>query len=444
MRLTEEQLRTIQRIVKPVKNQAGNIVGYKGISEAARQLKKSRPTIYEAVKYLQTLEHIEKAKRIIPKYVEEWEQSETVQRMKNEWKKAPVQQERNLLYGRLAWKLLGKKDPADWDEEDYRKLWLNPDFQNPTTGEIRADISVALRNWMDLTKKFEFKSIFAAGDKGPKGAKRTHYLKTYDEMVAVINNIQFPDTLVGFRQGTESGARASSLFRTKPGDIDQTQAIINMYEPKVKKFEPRTFNDCTINFIRKYIQEFNFDKNQPIYPRFQGTNGLTNFNNDLKQAGEKAKIDFDLTSHVGMKHTFVSQSSPRGLSMETIVAQTGTDPGTIRDYYLAIDQGKIRHEIRGEPYKEPTYHEFINSLDPIYRARYEQIRGNLHRADGLSTKPPKPKEEKPRKRRAIAWNAIESMVKNPKSPNIDIWKRALALHRQGLSDGEIRQRMGWK
>ena len=51
--------------------------------------------------------------------------------------------------GELAWKILGKKNPEDWDKEDFLKLWKHPEFLNPVTERITFDNVKYLRKWMD-------------------------------------------------------------------------------------------------------------------------------------------------------------------------------------------------------------------------------------------------------------------------------------------------------
>jgi len=69
--------------------------------------------------------------------------------------------------------------------------------------------------------------------------------------------------------------------------------------------------------------------------------------------------------------------------MDTIVAQTGTDPKTLQDFYLGLDQRKIRHELFGEEYKEPTYDKFLESIFPLYEKRYREIRDRFKMVDGF-------------------------------------------------------------
>ena len=211
--------------------------------------------------------------------------------------------------------------------------------------------------------------------------------------------------------------------------------MILMRETKTSQILERDFPFETLETLKKYIYDFDFKGNQLIFPR-----SLGDINNDLKQAGLKAEIPFPLTSHTAMKHTFVSLASNRGVSLEVVSKQTGTDPKTLMDFYAGLDRRKIRHELIGEEYKEPTYHEVIKQITKAVRLRYAQIKGNMRAVNGISkTKKKAPQLKKPR---PTNWKAIEALIASDKTPEHikKAWRARIKLHRQGLSDAEIRQR----
>jgi hypothetical protein len=61
------------------------------------------------------------------------------------------------------------------------------------------------------------------------------------------------------------------------------------------------------------------------------------------------------------------------------------------------------------------------------------------------TKTKKPKPEKPKAKRPLPWKMFEANIKSDKTDpkKKETFRKALALHRQGLSDDEVRRRMGW-
>ena len=402
---------------------------------------KSRGTMYNWLEDEPKRPEREAPKRKrIPKYVEKFEDSETVKDFISK-RVGSTKNKEYLQIGMTAWRILGEKDPITWTEEDYQLLKDHPDFRDEMMGDIAFHYMVGLRAWMthckmyDLLKQFDTKGL-----KRPKGAKKTWWLKTEEELNGVINNIEYPDTLMMFFIGIQCGSRFSSIKRTDPSQVSYATNQINMYEPKVKHYVERDFLPETLETLKQYIFDFDFKGKDRIFPR-----SLDLINQDLKQAGLKARIAFPLTTHVAMKHTFVSLASNRGVSLEVVCRQAGTDATTITDFYAGIDRRKMRGELCGEEYEEPTFHEVIKAINKTVKARYQVIKEHLRAVDGLAKKDGRKTTElpKPRKPRAVNWIAIEAMTKSEKTPEHlkKAWKERLKLHRQGLSDSEIKKRM---
>lgn len=410
------------------------------IKAAAEAVGKDRRTIYNWLDvHPRRPEREPRKKPVIPKYVAEFKDSETVKDFE-EKKVGKTRCSEFAAIGLIAWRILGKKDPISWTEGDYQLLWRHPDFRDEMTGKIAYHNAIGLRSWMSHCKMFDLLKIF--GTKGLKreaGAKKTHWLKSEYEIESVIENIEFPDTLIMFFIGVQCGSRFSSIALTRPRQIDYTTNMILMREPKTTQILERDFPSETLEILKQYIYDFNFQGNQRIFPR-----RLTAINKDLTLAGKNAGIPFPLTTHTAMKHTFVSLASNRGVSLEVVSKQTGTDPKTLMDFYAGLDRRKIRHELIGEEYEEPTYHEVIKAISKAVKTRYEAIKGRLESVDGLSTDGRRKKApEPPRKPRTVNWSAIEAMVASEKTPAHlkKYHEKRLKMHRQGLSDDEIRKRM---
>lgn len=437
VRMNVDQVRRMQELLKKrIKRK-----------DIAITLKISRPTLNNAILKYGVEAISEKSKRVEPKYIDEWDSSEVVARFKEENRKVVVDTLAGYLRaGRETWKVLNKKDPMTWTEDDFKKMWNYPPFFRKGTNEINFNNAVALRRWMEFTKNFDLLKVYDTEDLKKTGLRKGYYIQTLDDMIQVINAIQYPDTLTMFRIGTECGARISSLKLIHPADIIYSRGIIIMKETKTdQEGLERDFNQKTLEFVRRYIFDYNISGRDLIFRRSEQY-----YNADLKQAGKKANIAFDLTSHVGMKHTFVTQASAHSVSLEVVSEQTGTDPSTLKQFYLGIGQNKKRHELLGEPYPIETYGEWINKLDDYYRKRYEQLKTQVMWTDGFTKKKEvKPKkEEKPKsdKPHPIHWKAVDGIIASPKTPPalVPLWKDARDLHNQGFSDFEVRQRMNWK
>jgi hypothetical protein len=296
----------------------------------------------------------------------------------------------------------------------------------------------------DLLDKFPTK-------KRPKGAKRAWYLED-NEVLAVVKGIQEPDTLLLFYLGITSGGRVSSLIKVRPEQILYEQKVINMYEPKRKEYVPRFFQPETLNLLRQYIIDFGFKGNEKIFRWSEAT-----YNDRLKKAGERVGLTKKVTTHI-MKHTFVSQASKRGVSLDTVSEQTGTEPQTLKDYYMAINIKKMRAELLGEKYEVEPFGAWVKSLHPYFEKRYRELRDKAVLVNGirLIEKPKAKKKPKPKKARKINWDAIKKMIQTyealpeekkklvPQRHVIPFWKKALKYHKQGYSDAEAIKRAKYK
>jgi len=368
-----------------------------GISEASRLTGISRPTIYTILK-----KYPKKPSRTVPRYFEDWEKTGKFFLEKHKgriksWKK-------HYKVGLIAWKnVLNRKDPMLWDIEDFRKLWRYEKFIDSMTGKIRFTIAVSLKLWMrtigrhDLDKLDEFST---RGLKRPKGRRKMWFLEDED-IKKMIQSCDRRDVLVFARLGMESGARASSLLLIKPEHINYERNIILMYEPKVKDYVPRFFNQCTMLFLKQYIQDYSIQPDQLLFPSYDTVNKY------LRLFGEAASLPKGVSTHI-LKHTFVSQASYHGVSLEIVSEQTGTDPATLLQYYAGIKEEKVRHELLGEKMERKKFNEWVNDLDNLWVQRYNQI---PYRSRALVKKP-----ERPRKKREINWKAIRQLVENSRTP----------------------------
>jgi len=428
-----KKLMTVEEI-----NRLHELLKKMSIAEVAREMGVSRPTIYRVLK-----EHPKPIKRIRKPEVreavdvEKFEQLEAVKEFEK-WLldkrkrtgRPSLEKIRSYIrIGARAWIILKKKHPYNWDEEDYSFLWGHPEMKSSITGLMGYEKAVALRQWMMFTDRRDLLDKFPTTGLKPEPRKKLEYLKSVDEIIAVCNAIKYPDTLVMFRLGIECGARFSSLSRIRPKDIDRTMNLIMMYEPKVKKTVERYFNTDTIDFVLRYISDFKFKPNESIFPR-----ELDAINADLKQAGKLARIPFDLTTHVAMKHTFVSLASNYGVDLAIVSEQTGTDPKTLRQFYLGIDVGRIRHQLLGEEYPVPTFHEFVKKIHPYFMRRYDEIRLNLARVDGLAKDRRRPRREpkiKEIKKRRISYEAIQKLLSSGAPETLKAyWRERIA--REGV------------
>lgn len=362
-----------------VTQQGYELVEKFGKTETSRRLKISRVTIDSILREYPTAPN-----RTIPKYVFQWEETEGNNIFTDKCQNSLRNFKKFVLIGVRGWLVLGKKDPLCWDANDFRLLWKEPKFQDPTTRRIRFEYATSLRKWMRVMGKAGFCTLEEFGTKGLKRAKgvRKQWFLEDDEIARLIEAIDRKDLLVAFIVSLLSGGRASSVMKSsrsnsegiRPMDIDNKNAGILMYESKRKEYVPRLFHPRVIELLKRFIDETHVKANEPCFLEYSYMRAL------LKQAAAKAKIskivDLKGTWHV-TKHTFVSQGAYHGLSLEVLSEQTGTDANTLNEYYAGIKEKKMRLELLGEKADIEPFHAWSLRviINPAIQ-RYERLLEN--------------------------------------------------------------------
>lgn len=380
--------------------------------------------------------------KILPKYYTDFRESRGYELLKEEYGKSRYWRAIERVAGR-GFKTLKGKDPLSWNEHDFRQIWESYELRDPVTGKIEFGNAVKVRKIMRAIGRYKLLEKFGTkGLKRAKGAKRLWYLKD-DELRRLINEVKEPDTLQFIRLGVEGGARSSAILRLTPETIDYSQKAVNVYEPKRREWVLKYYQKETLDLLRQFIIDFKLAPRTKIFMSSYDT-----YKRRLTEAGQKAGIDKVVTTHI-LKHTYVTQSSQRGVSLDTVSDQTGTDPTTLKQYYQAKNVPKMRHELFGEPYEFIPFGQWVKSFDKLYRTQYEKVKKECVKVDGVVVREKARYLKKPikqKKRRKINWDAIKKMVKTfndlpqekqkttPQRYVIPFWKKALKYHRQGLSD----------
>jgi integrase len=339
---------------------------WKNISMAAKRTGLSRPTIYALLE-----QYPEPPDKTLPKYVEEFRQSEGYRRLEALYEKTLSKGEwiQTVYDVRKAWKYLNKKDPISWTEEDFRKIWNWNEFIDPLVGGFEEHHGTKFHRLMRAVNRRDLLSKFKS-KKRPTGSKKQWFLRD-EEIIRLIPEIETADTLLFSYAGFVWGTRASAMLHTKVQDINFEDYTIQVYEPKTKQYVSKYPPICIFSLLRKYIKDLNLQPNDLLFP-----NSYDYYNKALRKAGKKAGIKKTVTTHI-LKHTFISQGHRHGLSRETMVEQTGTEDRTIKLYYLSAEEKKIRHEMQGIEYDLIPFPEWIESLHPHFEQKYECLNGTL-------------------------------------------------------------------
>ena len=407
MRWTVKQIQELHRFLEDYKKRDGSYrYGYK--VDAALKFKVDPHTIYNVLKrFPEPPQRRPRRFALIPQFAEDFEELDSVKRFL-ELKGGILKSRDYLATGMKAWRILGNRDPASWEEEDYRHLWQCPELRDPETGLINYSSAVGLRQWMvvaDLQELRDDPFFSTKGLKREKGRKLTHWLSTEEELARVVDCIEYPDTLMMFNLGIQCGARFSSLSLVRPEDIMYSAGFISMRESKVRRVFERIFPAETLGNIRAYIDHFCFKLGEKVFPR-----SMCSINEDLSQAGVKAGIGFDLTTHTAMKHTFVSFASNHGVSFEVVAKQSGTNPGTLMEFYAGIGREKMRHELLGESWSVSDYSEVMKRLQVRVRERFDEVK--IHPVRRVKIE----RSLRLRVKRGISWKAIRKMIEAPDTP----------------------------
>jgi len=399
IRLTPSQLEELFKILVFRKGK------WKNITAASKKLNISRPTIYKVLRQYPQGMPI-KPKKTLPKYFEEWEQTETAKAIKellSERSKDPktgqivfrLTRHGEKLHGilREAWKLKNKKDPLTFDLQDFLFFFgtatqaPHVDFIDPQTNKIDFAKAVALRFTMRLSRDPDIKGLIddprftTKGLKREAGRHKHMYLEPAD-IIKVVNVINEPDTLLLFFLGILLGGRFSAFARLKVANIHRQAQYLDLYEPKVERTVEKDLWDFALEFIWRYIIDFNRTDLLFHYDLYE-------YNERLKRAGKDANIAFELTTHVALKHTCITLMSLHGIDIDVISEYVGTDADTIMKYYRGGGKEKIRAQVLGLPRVEKTWRQLWVELMPYFIARYEHIKPYATTIDGIKTvKPP--------------------------------------------------------
>jgi len=381
---------------------------WKGISKASRITKIHRDTITRLLKEFPT----KPVKKIMPKYYEDFKESTGYKRLKiaighRSWFK-------NVVRVTLeAFHFLGNKDPIYWTVDDIRKLRSSSlKMRNPITNDIDPNKATELRRALNALGKYDLLPVLKNVPKPPAGKKLEWYLEEND-LISMVHNVERPDTLLYFYVGITAGARHSGIMTLTPERIKPAHQEMLIYEPKRKEYVAKIIPSSVIDLLNQYIVDFGFKGDQRIFPM-----SYARYNRRLKETGEKAGLTSTTTTHI-LKHTFVSQASFHGVSLDVVSAQTGTDEATLKKFYRAENIRRLRHELLGEEYGVMPFHEWVEKvLHPHFASRYKEIKEKYVRTNGIlrlkhvvkhkaARAPPRKKTK-----RMFSWKAIKAITQS--------------------------------
>ncbi len=407
---------------------------WKGISKAAQVTQLSDETIRSILKQCP-----EPPSKTLPIYVQDFYESEGYRVLQEKYSHKEFFKLVLIPTAVQAFKILDKKDPISWTEEDFEKLWRHPDLQDSMTEHIEFTKSINLRRLMKGIERADLLEKFTT--KKRRAGSRRHWYLSDEDVIAIVQQIEEVDVLLMFEEGISTGARWSGLTTTRPDKINYGESILQIYEPKTKQWVDKYVPRFLLDLIVRYIGHLQILDAERLYKRSYAV-----YCKRLEKAGKTAGVKHTVSTHI-MKHTFVTQACNRDVSLEVVSQQCGTEPKTLQDYYFGVKTEKLRHELLGEKYEPEPFPVWLEKLHPHFVKRFEEIKDQCIMTPG-GVKRSKKKRRTSGKARVIRWNAIEKMVTNfdalvpeqqAQAKNryvIPYWKRALENHRQGKPDQE--------
>jgi len=76
-------------------------------------------------------------------------------------------------------------------------------------------------------------------------------------------------------------------------------------------------------------------------------------------------------------------SSLHGFGLDDVSEQTGTDPDTLRKFYLGVGKKKLKAVILGKIDYIPWNDWVSKVLDPHWKTRYNQLKPLMEKVDGI-------------------------------------------------------------
>ena len=336
---------------------------WKNISEASKRTGISRPTIYTILK-----KYPEEPSKVMPKYVEEFKESEGYRILKETYGKRKFWFSlKNVILEGFAFLKLEYgygKDPISWNEKDFRKIWEK--WHDPKLETIASHKGVQYRRLITLlaeSSKLEkkFKTIQVEPEKA-------HWYLEEPDITAIINVIERADFLILFLFGIFTGSRISAILTLIPEKIKWLKWKAIVYEKKIKKEVPKYLNESFTRLMERYVKDFQIQPTERLFPMSDDA-----YNRYFKRARKGTKITIKTTTHI-MKHTFVQQSHEHGVPAEVVVQQTHTELRTLKKWYSFVKEEKIQKHMQGKKWDPEPFTDFMDRIVAHATRRYEQIR----------------------------------------------------------------------
>lgn len=346
--------------VKGAEGKSGyDLVREQGIKPTARLLKINHMTIRKIMHKFPEGSKTEK------KYLAEFAKSEINSLLKQYHGSESRRMEKYRLWISRGFSFLGNKDPMNWSEEDYVKLWEH--FRNPATGFVHSNAGTAFRSVMYMVpeqRKWIEDGRFKTKTQGEGHKGLTWYLREGD-IILMIDSCFRKDLLIWHMLGIGIGARGSAFVNPYPEHehlslnfefLDLEHDALQVYEQKVKKIVPKLLHPKMTKLLRTYVMDKNISGKMRIFPE-----SLTQYSALLTRWGKFAGVKHTTSKHI-YKHTFAKLSTDHGVSMGDIEGMSGTEARTLKKFYGAVSSESMKKSFQGAEWKTESWFDFYGRL----------------------------------------------------------------------------------
>jgi integrase len=377
-RVSSDDLRTFLKNIQLIRDEEGNVKRVKGVVNASQLIGKTR----QWGSYVGRI--IEKAmkqpKRIYPEYKDFWEIPEI-----QKWRKIAKSSDVRALL--KMWLIHGRKNPMNWNEDDYITLHNHPQLADPYSKDkaINYHDLEALRHWCKYSKRdlydrlsTEGAPLHTKGHKRQKGRRRAWFLtpEELQKLLSVItDNIEMLAyvTLQAMTGSRSSGLRYQGFSASK---FDLMQNNVTIYESKTGATWTKPINDTIKKVMAEYVRIKGKKADEPLFRP-----SLQYYNDNLKEYATKAGICLyekykkqghwrykyisgkPMSTHV-LRHTFAFICAINGVTLEKTAELGGWDDlTTLKDFYYYVPPEELRKVYNAINWTKPIPREALSLVE---------------------------------------------------------------------------------
>ena len=364
-RIKPELVKNIHKNIK-WNEKTGKWRGIKPLADKSKEIlgqKISRTSIYDILSVYPLIP--KKPKRVYPEYKDFWKNPKIkeYQKLQTLQVRTLTTVNRRLIHLQEFWLALNRKNPMNWDLDDYVSLLQNIEFHDPNAKLALASPTkvvmenmhlISLRQWCMFAKpklylEQKTRAFTTKGHKRRSGRKLKWFL-TPNEQARLTEAIDDLIFLTYCIVQLRTGSRFSGMMQITANDVNLAGRFIRVFETKTMKPWDKPIDSLTIKALREYMTTYKITGTQRLFP-YKGVNQV---NYRLKKYAKKAGIEKLVSSHI-LRHTFALMCSINDITLEQTAKLGGwDDPKTLMDFYFHIPEKKLRDAYERIDWSKPV------------------------------------------------------------------------------------------